>query len=121
MIDENKLIAEMEKLPFIHGRYDKKNAPPDFISGVESMYEMISELIKRQPKVDEWIPCNKQLPRYTSDYLVTVMTASPFGAFKAVRSAIYNIKTGWHIDKEDNEIISNVIAWKVAPKSWNGE
>lgn len=111
----------MEKLPLIHDRYDKKNASPDFISGVESMYDIISELIKRQPKVDEWIPCNKQMPKYTSDYLVTVIIGDTFGAFKAVRSAIYNIKTGWHVDKKDNEIISDVIAWTVAPEPWKGE
>ena len=48
MIDEKRLIEEIEKLPFIHGRYDKKNANPHFINGVESMYEMIINLIKSQ-------------------------------------------------------------------------
>lgn len=121
MIDEKKLIAEMEKLPLIHGRYDKKNANPDFIDGIESMYEIIRELVKRQQKVDEWIPCNKQLPKYTSDYSVTVMIASPFGAFKTVRSALYNIKTGWCIDKRSDEIISDIIAWKEPSAPWEGE
>lgn len=62
MIDEKILIEEIEKLPFIHGRYDKKNANPHFISGVESMYEMIINLIKSQPKADSRISCSEKLP-----------------------------------------------------------
>lgn len=62
MIDEKKLVEEIEKLPFIHDRYDKKNANPHFISGVESMYEMIMNLINSQPKVGEWIPVSERLP-----------------------------------------------------------
>ncbi len=88
MIDEKKLIADMEKLPFIHGRYDKKNANPHFISGVESMYEMIKELIKSQPKVGEWIPCSERLPE----------NAKHKGAFcpKYQVKTKYGITEGWY-------------------------
>ena len=41
MIDEKVLLAEMERLPFIHGRYDKKNADQNFICGNETMYDPI--------------------------------------------------------------------------------
>ena len=70
MIDEKRLIEEMEKLPFIHGRYDKKNANPHFINGVESMYEMIINLIKSQPKVDGWISCNEKFPPDSDEELL---------------------------------------------------
>ncbi len=58
MIDEKKLLQELDALPYIHGRYDHKNANRDFIYGNESMYEMVVDKINDQPKVGEWIPCS---------------------------------------------------------------
>lgn len=70
MIDEKELIEEIENLPFIHGRYDKKNANPHFISGVESMHEMIMNLINSQPKADSWISCSEKLPPDSDEELL---------------------------------------------------
>ena len=62
MIDEKKLIEELEKKPFIHGRYDHKNGNIDFISGIETWHEMVMHEIENAPKVGEWIPCSERLP-----------------------------------------------------------
>lgn len=75
--------------------------------------------INAQPKVGEWIPCSERLPEDTSNYLVTVMIGSPFGAYKEVRSAIYNIKTGWYVYKNTDEVVA-VIAWKEPSEPWEG-
>ena len=117
MIDEKKLIADMEKLPFIHGRYDKKNANPHFISGVESMYEMIKELIKSQPKVGEWIPCsewmscNARLPKYGEDVEVTTKDGDRL---------IGHYAGGCWYDSIDWNYI-RVAAWKEPSEPWEGE
>lgn len=69
MIDEEKLIDDIEVLPFIHGRYDHKNANIDFISGVETMYEMVMNKIKEQPKISKWIKCS-ELPEHSNEVLI---------------------------------------------------
>lgn len=51
MIDEKKLIEELESLPLIHGRYDIAHANGDFISGIETWHETVIKTINKQPKV----------------------------------------------------------------------
>lgn len=119
MIDEKKLIADMEKLPFIHGRYDKKNANSHFINGTESMYEMIKELIERQPQIGEWIPCSERLPEKTSSYLVTTIAADAFGKpYYVMDVALYNIVYGWTLN---NKKCEEIFAWRPLPEPWEGE
>lgn len=116
MIDEKKLIADMEKLPFIHGRYDKKNANPHFISGVESMYEMIKELIKSQPKVGEWIPCSERLPE-VGEYIL--------GTNEYDEVLIYHY--AWNSPHTKKKFFylcgaaTTIKAWQPLPEPWEGE
>ncbi len=122
MIDEKKLIADMEKLPFIHGRYDKKNANPHFISGVESMYEMIKELIKSQPKVGEWIPCSERLPEKDGVYIVDDRAFnSPWvhtAGFKVSSKAWCENHGVYYDDKYGRYEDGRVIAWQPLPEPW---
>lgn len=133
MIDEKKLIADMEKLPFIHGRYDKKNANPHFISGVESMYEMIKELIKSQPKVGEWIPCSERLPgeeaeQYIRDvyngkgslYPCLVTYKIPNHERICIGEFYYDIDEKCFINHEGRKE-TNCLAWMPLPEPWKGE
>lgn len=117
MIDEKKLITEIEELPFIHGRYDKKNANPDFISGIESMYEIIKALIERQTQVDEWIPCSERLPEIPEDtddkdcpeFNVMIEGASVATTLK------YSPDGAWF---DDLGQVYEVIAWMPLPEPW---
>lgn len=52
MIDEKKLVEDIEELPLIHGRYDHENGNIDFIDGCSVMYRTILNLIENQPKLD---------------------------------------------------------------------
>ena len=113
MIDEKKLIAEMEKLPLIHGRYDKKNANPYFINGAESMYEMIRELVERQPKVNEWIPCSERLPNSTFNVEVTTKDNKRTIGYYAGYAG------NWYSPITDDLIF--VKAWKEPSDPWEGE
>ena len=97
------------------------DATEEYERGFDDAIDLALSELREVKSVDRWIPCSERLPEYTSNYLVTVIIGSEFGAFKSVRSAIYNIKTGWHIDKENNEIILDVIAWKELSKPWEGE
>ncbi len=118
MIDEKKLIAEMEKLPLIHGRYDKKNANPYFINGAESMYEMIRELVERQPKVNEWIPCSEKLPEPYESVLVTAKMegdSHPL-TYQGARTGCTFELSG--VKNPEDYIVT---AWQPEPEPWEGE
>lgn len=123
MIDEKKPIKEIEKrINFWKDRAATEEsefgAKLKMVMAAEAT--KILDMVNNQPKVGEWIPCSERPPEYTSNYLVTVMIGSPFGAYKEVRSAIYNTKTGWCVYKSADEI-ANVIAWAESPKPWEGE
>ena len=81
-IDEKKLLADIEELPLIHGRYDHENGNIVFIRGCETMYKTIKKLIENQPKLslekfqatktsDKWVPCSKELPKKSGIYYVS--------------------------------------------------
>ena len=120
MIDEKKLIAEMEKLPLIHGRYDKKNANPYFINGAESMYEMIRELVERQPKVNEWIPftiddeglLDCKIPDEGEEILVS-------DGVNVTIDLFMNDGNEWYLDSWNRDLIG--LAWMPRPEPWKGE
>lgn len=73
MIDEKKLIEELEQMPYIHGRYDHEHADHNFILGVESWHEIVMNQINEQPKLGEWIPCSERLPEDDRCVLVTLV------------------------------------------------
>ena len=56
MIDEKKLIVEIEK---------RKNL------FTEKQMDLLKYLIEKQPKIGEWIPCSERLPKKNDDYLVS--------------------------------------------------
>ena len=55
MIDEKKLIEELDKLE----------------KGVFYMPALFYEMIARQPQADKWIPCEERLPKEHDNYIVT--------------------------------------------------
>ena len=89
MIDEKKLIKA----------FDENNM---------FLPEVVEKLINDQPKVDEWIPCNKQMPEMSDWYIITV------GKSRCVYADYY--------DKEHNEwqdyCNSDVLAWKPMPEPY---
>ena len=128
MIDEKKLIEEIRKRRDYWeskaAEYDEAGERYEYLmdvcDGKATELTATLSIINEQPKVAEWIPCSERPPEYTSNYLVTVMIGSPFGAYKEVRSAIYNTKTGWCVYESADEI-ANVIAWAESPEPWKGE
>lgn len=111
MIDEKKLIEELEAMPFIHGRYDHKNGNPDFIRGIESWHEIVLNKIEQQPKVMGWIPVSERLPEEDGMYLIS---ADVLGKSE-VQYVFYQKSLQLFINN------GTAIAWMPLPSPWKGE
>ena len=48
LIDADKLIEELNNMPYIKGRYDKVNANEHFIFGCETVYEIVINILEEQ-------------------------------------------------------------------------
>ena len=106
MIDEKKLIEEIKYLLF-----NSEMLSPRWFA----INEML-EIIKRQPKVGEWIPCsewmscNARLPKYGEDVEVTTKDGDRL---------IGHYAGGCWYDSIDWNYI-RVAAWKEPSEPWEG-
>ena len=71
-----------------------------------------------------WIPCDKELPKHTDYYNVTVGVCSEFGYYECVKTFRFlNIKgeePRWDINKSGMNLYT-VIAWQPLPKPYKPE
>ena len=101
MIDEKKLIEEIKYLLF-----NSEMLSPRWFA----INEML-EIIKRQPRVEEWIPCSERLPKTSQDLEVTCKNGGRFVAY-------YTGKNWYHCI---TNAVVDVIAWKEPSEPWEGE
>lgn len=64
MIDERKLIEDIKNN--IHIVSTRSNGKTIFADFLKKFIENIIKIIEEQPKVDRWIPCDKELPNVHS-------------------------------------------------------
>lgn len=104
MIDEKTLI---EKL--------KKNSIFKKITNVEG--KNIYQIIEEQPKVNEWIPVEKELPKTKGEYLVSYHPCCWDDVSKEIRVGLdsFKGKSSWAKKK-----YQKVIAWMQLPKTYGG-
>ena len=108
MIDEKKLIEDLEKLK------QEVNMPVDIVWN--NLLKVCIDTVNEQTKVGEWIPVEVELPKYNDEYNVTVGVASEFGYFEKVTTLRYRIVKGeeakWILPTHD---VYTVIAWQPLP------
>ena len=121
MIDEKKLIAEIREYIDEYKELD--------MQGVHNlkwcaMMDAL-ELVERQPKVGEWIPCSERLPEKDGIYIIDdrghnspwIHTAGFMVSSKAWcenHGVYYDDKYGRYED-------GRVTAWQPLPEPWEGE
>ena len=65
MIDENKLIEDIEK----EIEFAMKCNMPAMVAGMRQ----IASIIENQPKIGEWIPCSERFPEESGTYIVNAI------------------------------------------------
>lgn len=106
MIDEKKLIAEIE---------DVFCADCTKCQGSCRFGELV-ETILRQPKIGEWIPCNERLPEKSGYYLY--FAADAYGGLQdGVGVSYYQHK----VKKWKKVYTPRVTHWQPLPEPYRGE
>lgn len=129
MIDEKKLIEELEKwmndTEYLKEKYYGATQFKDgtgeniMYDHAEIAHDVISEIIGKineQPKVGEWIPCSERLPEKTGYYLVQLSRKLPNEDYADRVVALYNGE-----DKEFMTYERFIIAWQPLPEPYKGE
>ena len=101
MIDEKKLMEEMRSQLF----------KSELLGSRWFVINDMLELIKRQPKVGEWIPCSERLPETAQDLEVTCKNGNRLVAYYSGRNWYHCITNA----------VCDVIAWKEPSEPWKGE
>jgi len=118
MIDEKKLIEDiintpskiMNEIPYEKTMFDN----------IHKRQNEILDVINRQPRVGEWIPCSERLPEAEGEYLCSLYYAiPPYNLFHPENDIyIHTIS----IQKFDGTSFkSSVIAWMPLPPAFKGE
>ena len=105
MIDEKKLIEDIEKEFDGVCVYD--------VSPSQAIADFI-EIVDRQPKVGEWIPCKKELPKTNGVYQVKRIVYEGYFRNYIVTCAYFDGQDTWHNDNRvnhDRPYLKGVIAW----------
>ncbi len=123
MIDEKKLIEDIAKEKYTLFDSDSHCGCTDYNPVDAVDYESIIDVISKQPKIGEWIPCSEQLPEEESFYIVTYRFDNDeelkcHELYYGVADG--EIEAGWHIDDDCERLYKpfTVIAWQSLPEAY---
>ena len=109
MINEKKMIEEIADF-----KRCQKSENCDYLAGYISALSAVEGMIEEQPKVNEWIPCKRELPKTLGVYQVKRVIYE--GCFKdyIVTCAYFDGQNTWHNDNRVNhgrEYLKGIVAW----------
>lgn len=112
MIDEKKLLEEIKKLQPPAGE-DKRGIAMTVFNACKGVF---IQIVKNQPKIGEWIPCEKKLPETIEHVIVQVKEID-----KPTVGWYGNI-SGWNLTEKDfaNTKDFTVLAWQSLPDTYKG-
>lgn len=109
MIDEKKLIEELNRQKYILTFEDSNPIDEGFNCGIDKAIQ----LVESQPKVGEWIPCSERLPEIAGVYRVTCLYDDK--VYRVKDDLFYSDRT-WGYD--NHHLNRKVIAWKPLEKHY---
>lgn len=116
MIDEKKLIEELNRQKYILTFEDSNPIDEGFNCGIDKAIQ----LVESQPKVGEWIPVEERLPEEQTDYkgikrsYCSLVTVIGYGVSRI--DIDYTVNGIWHL--EEANTVLKVLAWQPLPKSY---
>lgn len=116
MIDEKKLIEKIHE--YFKAKID--NAPSEHIDlEMLTLNKEICEIVKYQPKVDEWIPCSFDAP---DDNQIVVVSTIDGGIHIATFYIAKWKNYCWYLFESGGMFTSPyVTAWMPLPEAYKGE
>lgn len=138
LIDENVLLEEVEKLPFINERYDHEHANKSFIDGIEIFHVMVLNVLKRQPIIDteslqpQWIPflwrkTTKEDGWDPEEFPLTACGEIPENGQDILVTNGCHVWSDTFFDDDDlyldsgNDLVEDVTAWMPLPEPYKEE
>ena len=115
MIDEKKLIEELNKQKHILTFEDSNPIDEGFNLGIDRSIQLISS----QPKVGGWILCSERLPKPDECVLVSYRSLMVWN--KDIYSDQIAIirEDGWHWwDELETKVENEIVAWMYLPKPY---
>jgi hypothetical protein len=119
MIDEKKLIEELEKI----FETDEQNID----CTLSDFAYHVFDCIKAQPKFGEWIPCSERLPEepnenplFENKHLELYLVTTGYGSTE--QDKVYPFRAFWNgFNFTDGWNYLDVIAWMPLPEPYKGE
>lgn len=122
MIDENKLIEEIEKISIKDSiEYMSCGCTvSQYEKDIGYIYKKIIDLIKNEEKVNEWIAIEEKFPEENEYVDITVLYKDE-GIECQYDTDIARYYCQMWLDGHGMPIIGNVIAWKPRPEPYRKE
>lgn len=109
MIDEKKLTEDIDNC----------------VAGLTNIQIMqIADIIESQPKVGEWIPCKRELPKTNGVYQITRELKIGEDICRISDSAYFDGQDTWHNDNRYNHVrlpLTDIVAWKPLDEPYKEE
>lgn len=125
MIDEKKLVEEIQGMIVIQKSPDGRNREDELINSYnEAIFDLL-KIIEEQPKVNEWIPVEERLPENEKDigrnYLVTLKYSNLNSIIATC--ARFEPSGRWlrYCAIGEVDVTDEVIAWMPLPEAYGGK
>lgn len=107
MINEKQLVEVLKRQKHILTFEDSNPIDEGFNYGIDKAIQLVS----RQPKVGEWIPCSERMPIIQQDVLVTIKRRN----ISYCDIAFLDDSGRWLMSRRIGYIEGKVIAWMPLP------
>ena len=119
MIDEKKLIEDIDRLPIQVEKSKAVGHNRPFIDTAD-----IIECVNSQPKVGVWIPVSEELPKNDEELVLVQVSGRPkrnITLENALELATYSSTDGWILETYPEWENANVVVWQALPEPYREE